>query len=430
MRFAPAFWALADQCVVSASNFLTVFVLARHMATSAFGEFTIAQTGLLLVTGLQGALIVQPHNVLGARLADGAYRRFTAALLLAQLAGGLLVCSALAAVAFLLLHTVWPHGGSVLLVFALAALPWMAQELVRRVLYTRGESRAAFVNDLVTYGLQLAGAVVLVLALGEDARPETALAVLGGSSLLGALLGTWQIRDHFTLRGLDSAALRATLGEVWHFGKWLGAQNGLAWVGAQGHSWLVALMLGAEQVGMLRAVTHLANLLNPIRQAAFTYLPSRGSMAFHEGGRAGLQRWVQRMVLVLALALLPVCALLIAFPGQLLALAYGDRYASPALALLLAISAGGQFFTFVKYPFDIGILALGAPRLIFYLYAFPVFFMFTGGVAFIWWLGILGAPVTGTIINVVLLVTTVGAYLRLMRGTPDWPAAGARGASA
>src|SRR6185369_810208 len=198
-------------------------------------------------------------NVLGARLADAAYRRFTAALLLAQLAGGLLFCSALAALAFILLHTVWPHGGSLLLVFALAALPWMAQELVRRVLYTRGESRAAFVNDLLTYGLQLAGTVVLVLALGGDARPESAMAVLGGSSLLGALIGTWQIRDHFSLRALDRATLRSALTEVWHFGKWLGAQNALAWLSAQGHAWIVAVLLGAEQVGALRAVTHLGN---------------------------------------------------------------------------------------------------------------------------------------------------------------------------
>lgn len=430
-RFAPALWALADQCVVSASNFLTVFVLARHMATASFGEFTVAQMGLLLATGLQGALLVQPHNVLGPRLEAQRYRHFTASLLLAQLAGGIAACGALALVALALMQWAWPHGGSVLLAFAIAALPWMGQELVRRVMYTRGESRAAFVNDLLTYGLQFAGVVVLVLALGEDSRPESALAVLGGSSLLGALVGTWQIRSHYALRGLDFKSFATAVAEAWHFGKWLGAQNVLAWLGMQGHAWIVAAMLGAEQVGLLRAVTHLANLLNPIRQAAFTYLPSRGSIAYHEGGVAGLQRWVQRMTLLLALALLPVCIVLIVFPGQILSFAYGERYASPALALLLAISAGGQFFTFVKYPFDIGILSLGAPRLIFYLYAFPVAFLFTGGVALIWWMGILGAPVAGTIINVVLLVTTVAAYQRLVRGAPpSWPGAGARGASA
>ena len=79
-RFRPAAWALADQCVVSAANFLTVFIFARYLSATAFGEFAVAQTALLLLTSLQGALLAQPHNVLGAGLPDARYQRFTAAL--------------------------------------------------------------------------------------------------------------------------------------------------------------------------------------------------------------------------------------------------------------------------------------------------------------------------------------------------------------
>jgi len=271
-RFRPAAWAFADQCVVSAANFITMYLFARYMGTSAFGAYAIAQTALLLITSMQSALLAQPHNVLGARLEGLAYRRFTAALLVAQLAGSILLCALLAGAGLLIGESLSPGTGSIVLALSFAALPWMGQELVRRVLYTRGQSRAAFINDLLTYGLQIAGAIVLVRALGEDARAESALAVLGGSSLAGIAAGAWQLRGHVAFRALDRATLRASLVEVWSYGKWLSAQNALAWVGAQGHSWIVVLLLGAEQVGIYRAVTHLVNLLNPIRQAALFFM--------------------------------------------------------------------------------------------------------------------------------------------------------------
>jgi O-antigen/teichoic acid export membrane protein len=412
-RYGPAAWALADQCVVSAANFLTVFIFARSLSSIAFGEFAVAQAALLLLTSMQGALLAQPHNVLGATLPEQRYRQFTAALLIAQCAGSLLLCALLVVAGLALAHSHAPRGGMVLAALALAMLPWMGQELVRRVLYTRGASRAALVNDVLTYGLQTGGALWLAVALEKGARAEHALAVLGASSLAGMLLGAWQLRSHVSFRGLDGATLRASLGEVWQSGKWLGAQNALAWVGAQGHAWVVAVMLGAEQVGLYRAATHLVNLLNPIRQAAFNYMPARGSLAFRDGGTAGLSQWAGRSFRLLALAPLPICLALIAFPAPLLAFAYGEQFARPELALILALSAAGQLFTFVKYPYDIGILVLGAPRTIFYLYLIPVLLLFTVGIAAVHLLGILGVPLSALVMNAALFAATIYAYLRL-----------------
>ena len=112
-RLRPAAWALADQCVVSAANFLTVYLFARYMAAAAFGEFAIAQTALLLLTSMQGALLAQPHNVLGAGREETSYRHFTASLLIAQAVGAVLLCSLLAAAGWLLALGPAPRGGIV-----------------------------------------------------------------------------------------------------------------------------------------------------------------------------------------------------------------------------------------------------------------------------------------------------------------------------
>ncbi len=413
-RLSGAGWALADQCVVSAANFITIYLFARYLDAPVFGAYMLAYTGLLLMTNLQGALVVQPHNVLAAGLPHTEYRRFTGALAVLQALYCVAAATALGAVGWLLTGTVAPAAGGILLALAAAAVPWMGQEFVRRVLYTRGQARAAAVNDFITYGLQLFGAVVLVQMAGPRATPGSALSVLGLSSVAGVLVGLWQLREHVSFVQARASILRAW-SEAWEFGRWLTAQNGLAWFGAQGHSWVVALLLGAEQVGVYRAATHLVNVMNPVLQAAFSYLPSRGSLAYHAGGATGLSRWVKTTSLVLLLALLPFSAVLVGFPDAVLRLAYGEKFAGTSLPLILALAALGQLVGFAKYPFDLGLLALRSTKSIFYAYLVPVVLLLTVGVALVYFLGIVGVPISGLVINTALLVATGLAYRRRMR---------------
>ena len=416
-KFASAGWAFADQCIVSAANFLTIYLFARYLATSNFGAFMLAYTGLMLMTSMQSAIVIQPHNVLAVRLPRKEYQQFTGALLIMQIMFCAAICGVLGAIGLLVAQSRLPAAGGVLIALAVTAVPWMGQEFVRRVLYTRSDSRAAALNDSVTYGLQLLGALVLMFFWADRASPETALAVLGASSLAGVLIGLRQLRGHVCLRQLDRGALTRTWAEVWKFGKWLTAQNALVWLGTHGHSWIVGLLLGAEQVGFYRAATHISNLMNPLRQAAYSYLPSRGSLAYHTGAAAGLSRWVSTTSLALLLALVPFYVLLVGFPGSVLAFAYGDRYAGADLALILALSTIAQCITFSKFPLDIGLLALRATKSIFYVHLIPVVLLLTSGVALVYYLGILGVPLSSIVINSALLIATWVVYARNVKRT-------------
>lgn len=417
-----ASWALADQCVVSGANFLTIFIYARYLDTTYFGVFMLAHTGLLLVTSMQNALIVQPHNVLAAGLAPAEYRRVTTGLAALQVLCCVGLCLALALAGWGISVSGAPAAGSVIVALAVTAAPWMGQEFIRRVLYTRAETRSATINDAVTYGLQLAGAAWVAVAWSAHVTPETALYVLGGSSAVGALLGTWQLRHHLHFGRGVSASYARTWSEVWHFGKWLTAQNGTVWLGSHGHAWIVGLLLGAEQVGLYRAVTHLINVMNPLRQAAYAYLPSRGSVAYQSDGAAGLERWVKKTWWMLLAALLPFCVVLIGFPMPVIEAAYGERYAIPMLAAILALATAGQCLTFLKFPYDIGLLALRATKVIFQVHLIPMALLFTTGVAFIHYWGIVGVPLSALVINLSLLSATAVAYRRMLRKQPAQPA--------
>jgi len=60
-------WALTDQSVVSATNFLTNVMLARFMGLREFGIFVLAWMSVLFVNSLQTALIVAPMMSIGPK---------------------------------------------------------------------------------------------------------------------------------------------------------------------------------------------------------------------------------------------------------------------------------------------------------------------------------------------------------------------------
>jgi hypothetical protein len=87
-------------------------------------------------------------------------------------------------------------AAGVVIALALAALPCLGQELVRRVLHERRGMRAAAINDGLTCGLQIFGALVLVKAAAQWSTAGSALSVLGLSSAVGLAAGCWQLRRH------------------------------------------------------------------------------------------------------------------------------------------------------------------------------------------------------------------------------------------
>ncbi|HZF24771.1 MAG TPA: oligosaccharide flippase family protein, partial [Steroidobacteraceae bacterium] len=258
-RLRPAGWSVFDQCCVSALNFVSSWLLARSLPTAQFGTFALAYTGLMLVTGLQNAVIAQPHNVLAASWKDSRYTTFTTRLwgaqLLISLAGAALLAIA-AAIANLIAHA---HRFDIVFLLALVMVPWMAQEFVRRVLYTRAAARDAAFNDLLCFGGQLAGVLILVNSPVPGAlTAKAALVVIGVASLLASIVGLVRLAGRGELQwGWGGfAGVWGAWREAWGFGRWLLAQNIVTWFGVNGNIWVVGALLGTHAVGVYRAVIH------------------------------------------------------------------------------------------------------------------------------------------------------------------------------
>ena len=274
-------WAFADQALISAANFFTMILLARHLPRREFGDFAMVYAGLLLANSLQAGPITTAHNVLGATRRGRDYLDYTTSTALAQL--GVAIAAALLAAAAAIVA--WGAGHEVALLLALLApsiLAWQLQEFSRRVLYTERRLAAAFGNDLISYGGQTAG--VAVLWATGTLSASWALVALAVTSALAAAFGAWQIRE--SLRGrVDWSLIR----ENWAFGKWLvGVHLVGHWLSNEAYFFLCGFLVDAASAGVLRASQ---TIFGPIRVLAYvlsSLLPTHLSRTLSERGDRAL----------------------------------------------------------------------------------------------------------------------------------------------
>jgi O-antigen/teichoic acid export membrane protein len=172
-------------------------------------------------------------------------------------------------------------------------------------------------------------------------------------------------------------------------------------------------------VGVYRAVIHPVNTINPLRQAAYAFLPSRAALALQSGGEEGLRRWVRVLFPVLLLPLLPLAVILIGAPHWVLTLFFGERYSGPGLPALLAIAALAQFIAFARFPMDVALLAARATKVLFLISLLPVLLLLVVGVPLISNLGVFGVAISSLVITVSLFVVTAMVYRRWLRTAPQ-----------
>ncbi len=402
-------WAIADQSLISATNFFTMVLLARALSPAAFGVFTLAYAVLLFMNGIQSALITEPHNVLGATRDGNDYIGYTTAIGLAQLlliAVSALVTGTAAVIAAFAGWSIAP----VLVALTPALVAWQLQEFVRRVLYTKTNVPAAFKNDLLSYGGQIIG--IATLWRTGHLTPTGALLVLAATSLLGLLLGLWQVRSHLR-RSLVADYWSSAIGEQWRFGKWLLGTTLLTWTSGQLYPMLVAGFVSLGATGAMKAMltimgpTHLfLNAMGPL------FMP-RAATAYQQGHAPAARAFFRKILWVTAPLMLIYCLGVAAFAHPVVRLLYGDQYAE--YSWFLAILALVYALIYLRTVVTVILRSMGVTAPIFVANLWSTVVVLTLGVAAVYSLGVVGAGL-GMIVHGVLVNVILWRYgLRAMR---------------
>ncbi len=356
-----AAWALTDQSVVSATNFLTNVILARFMGLREFGIFALAWMSVQFVNSIQYALVISPMMSVGPKQEREDRPSYYGAVLFQEL----VIVSVCFVVVYAGLRLVGNHirhvdVGYLAVPLAVSALAYQAQDFCRRYFFVTVQGHRAFVDDTLSYLTQLP--ILLVLHWLHRLSSVTALWAMAGTSLLGLAVAWFWIEPV----AFDWPRIKAICAQHWKIARWLTPSAILQWT--SGNLFVVAapVYYGAAAAGVLKASQNLMGATHVWFQGLDNVVPPEAARRLHEGGVHRMLAYVREILfkwggLTLAFALLMGAA-----PGFWLHLVYGSQMVQ--YGYVLRLYALFYVIFFVGGPLRAGLLALEYTAPIFWSY--------------------------------------------------------------
>ena len=325
-RYSHINWALADQAIVSAVNFLTGIFLARFLGLAEFGRYTLAWMVVLFVSSIHHALINSPMMSIGPQQSDAESPGYFGAVVVHQ------IC--FAGLAFILLFFGVQASGvffpewrveGLALPIACASLTYLLQDFLRRYFFTRKRAVTAFANDAVAYLGRLTGLAWLFWWYHTNDIAEV-LWVITASFAIATAIGIGG------LWGLDwrTHHWATTAKRNWRVARWLVGTALMQW--GTGNFFMIAAasVLGAPAVGGLRAAQNIIGITHVLFLGLENAVPSQASRHFYVSGYRALSAYLRRVAWLGGGLTLGAALVIAVAPGFWINLVFGGDYVAYA----------------------------------------------------------------------------------------------------
>ena len=335
--------AIADQGMASAASLILGIAVARTSGATGLAMYGIALTGLLMLTGLHLALVIQPLQVQVPGLSERA-----AAARLARLAGwhvrsGLMVVPV--ALVLLtgpqLLGSTW---GPLAAVAVLAAWTRTGGEFLRRSAYARLDPRRGWwislagslppvAVALVTLGCSFAGSAFVL-------SPFAAISAWAVGGFLAVAVGRLLLKSE--LSSPPEPAIQ-TWQAHWGFGRWAMLSTVALWLTGHAFTLVAAAALGLVEAGWFHAVRTVLGLPLALLLAVDALMTPRAAAALAQGGEAAFRRVADHQAVLALVLVVPPALAMAFFPHLLLTRMFGEDFAPavPMLRLAGAVAVAG-----------------------------------------------------------------------------------------
>lgn len=313
---------IADQLLVSGSNFATGIILVRGLGLHRFGIFTVAYALILLANSVQLSFICSPMLTLAALSEEGSPRvRYLRGMFGIQLRFCVFAAAVCAGIAGLFLWLKPQFEALHLLpVFLLCLVCYLMQDWLRRYYFAAGKAKNSMWNDSISYVLQAIVLFALMLTHQLTVRTTfwTVALTSGGAFLLGLVLE----RIGFTTDEVRDAWRRSR-----GLSRDLAIASQLQWVVYQGAMLIGAAVLGAEAAGSIRATQNVVGPVNVAYQAMENIVPIKAGEEMRKGGIKRLANFLLRFG-GQGFVVLAICFLFIGvFSREFLSFFYGHEVA-------------------------------------------------------------------------------------------------------
>lgn len=358
MAFAPQVLALADQAVVSGSQFLTTVMIARWAAPSELGIYAIGYSLLASLITIQESLIALPYTIQRHRPIGTPGEHAGCALvqsgLLSTLVLGVLTTTAVA----LAVGGAGVAWASVAWTLA-AVLPFrLLREFSRQFAFAHLRMANALMLDLAVAILQIG--TLSGLALTGQMSAVTALLALGAASAPIAVLGVYLGRSDFAIR-LDRSA--AAMRQGWRLGRWLFAGQITVWIQVSVANWVLAMVMGTAATGLYAACISIVGFASPVIAGFCNTITPKAVLAFRERGASALRRHAVQSSLVIGAGMAAFCILIMLVGEDVMHLFYhGPEYEGQGL--ILTVLALALTASFVGIPASNALASIERPKAI------------------------------------------------------------------
>lgn len=324
-RYRAVNLALADQAIISASNFLAWILLARLLGIEEFGRFTLYWIVAEFFHSIQHASIILPMMAMAPKQAASDRRLYLGALLVQQ--GALTIIVTLLLIIGLLsfspIVTLW-RLDDVALPLVCVVLSYQCQNFVRRYFFVESRWLFALICDIIRYPGQIL--VLIVLFHQGELTAAQALWIIAVVSTLSSAIGLFGIeRPEW-----DKAFIAQTLKRHWDFAKWLISSEVVRWATQNLMIMVAGAVLGVAAVGGLQVTRNLVGAVNILLLGLENVVPVRAAQLFHEHGREALVRYLKGFLLFGGLAIAMIVAIPSVAPVFWINLLYGAEYVDHA----------------------------------------------------------------------------------------------------
>lgn len=317
--------AVADQAWLSLISLAVSIAFIREATKTEYGYYLLLAAPLLLVQGVQNAIVNSPLATILPAANDSEKRHIktTAISLHAYLA---LLAAVLGAAGLLLFGWIEDMELSILLIlgFSLAIIGTIARESQRSLAYAQGLGIKALTGDLV-YGLFLLAGIGLAIA-GESLSAGAVL-------LLTGLAGVAPLTTR--VRGLSRPSIHPDVArQFWSCTRWALPSVIATWVSLNSYPYFAGTVLGVSSVADIGAARLFLMPIGLVMTAWGNWYRPRVSRWFSIGDIASVKR-VTHTSLAIALGLMAAFAAILSTAYPWLEALLGAEYRNLQSLVLL-----------------------------------------------------------------------------------------------
>ncbi len=408
--------AVAEQGLISGSNFVMGILLARWLMPDQYGAYALAFAIFLLLSLLYQSLLLEPMAVFGGAAYRNCLRGYLGSLLWIHLAITVVIVVVLGISAGVA-HGLGKSGGlpGALLGVTIAAPCVLLSWLARRSFYLKLAPAFATIGAFL-YSALVLGSLFLLRGRGVVSS-LTAFLLMALGALVSSALLFWRLKSVFQDSNATSPALREAWRRHWEYGRWALAAAGVAWLPAYIYYPLLSTFSGMARAGEFRA---LMNLVMPLTQGfgalAILFLPYASRLHGDEG-RASVAGLTRRITLLFAVGAAVYWGVIAPLKGPVFHFLYGGKYMG--IAYLLPLVAVGSLLSSATMGPVIVLRAMESPASVFVAHAASSVIALLIGIPLTWAFGLWGAVVGLIASGAVSLLMALFLLRRKVRETSN-----------